>query len=188
MFRLTSSAAPAGHGEFLGVAASSAAVPVNAWPSCPEPLLRTMQLAMRDAGVEARDISVVYASANGTSLDDVEARAIEELFAGASPVVTSVKGALGECGATGSASCAAAFLCGAVGQVPPIAGLTQPSTAASGLRLAREATPLPGPIALVNSFASGGALFSAVLRVTPRSVGCHSRYRPGEGAGGAAAV
>jgi len=171
VFRLTSCAAPAGHGEFLGVAASSAAVPVNAWPSCPEPLMRTMQLAMQDAGVEPRDVSVVYASANGTSLDDVEARAIEELFAGASPVVTSVKGALGECGAAGSASCAAAFLCGEVGQAPPIAGLTQPSTAASGLRLARETTPLAGPIALVNSFASGGALFSAVLRVAPRRAG-----------------
>ena len=33
------------------------------------------------------------------------------------------------------------------------------------LRLAIAAVDAPGPIALVNSFASGGALFSVVLRV-----------------------
>ena len=95
----------------------------------------------------------------------MEARAIAETFADSTPAVTSIKGALGECGATGAASCAAAFLCGAAGKVPPIAGLQTPSAAASGLRLARTAMPLDGPIALVNSFASGGALFSTVLRV-----------------------
>jgi 3-oxoacyl-(acyl-carrier-protein) synthase len=152
------------HGEVLGVAASSASVPVNAWPSCPEPLVRTMRLAIEDAGIEPADVSVVYASANATSLDDVEARAIAETFAGCQPVVTSIKGALGECGASGTASCAAAFLCGSEGKVPPIAGLETPSESASALRLAREVMPA-GPIALVNSFASGGALFSAVLRV-----------------------
>ena len=33
------------------------------------------------------------------------------------------------------------------------------------LRLANERTPTGGPIVLINSFASGGALFSVVLRV-----------------------
>jgi 3-oxoacyl-[acyl-carrier-protein] synthase II len=126
-----------------------------------------MRLALEDAGVAPREVAVIYASANGTTLDDVEARAIAATFPDASPVVTSIKGALGECGASGAASCAAAFLCGAAGKVPPIAGLTTRSAAASGLRLARTVIPLDGPIALVNSFASGGALFSAVLRVAP---------------------
>jgi hypothetical protein len=35
------------------------------------------------------------------------------------------------------------------------------------LRLAREATPAPGPIVLVNGVSSGGAIVSAVLRVAP---------------------
>jgi 3-oxoacyl-[acyl-carrier-protein] synthase II len=153
------------HGAILGVSASSAAVPVNAWPSCAQPLSRTMQLAMQDAGVEPRDVSVIYASANGTSLDEAEAEAIGATFGETGPIVTSIKGALGESGVGGSASCAAAFLCGEAGKVPPIAGLDRPIGQAARLRLAREATPLPGPIALVNSFASGGALFSAVLRV-----------------------
>jgi len=165
MFRLTREASAASHGEIAGVAASSAAVPVNRWPSCSEPLARAMRLAIEDAGVTPRAIGVVYASANGTSLDDVEARAIADVFQEATPVVTSVKGAIGECGASGSAACAAAFVCGAVGQAPPVTGLCEASPAASTLRLARRATPVDGPYALVNSFASGGALFSAVLRV-----------------------
>jgi 3-oxoacyl-[acyl-carrier-protein] synthase II len=154
------------HGEILGVAASGAAVAINAWPDQPDALERTMRLALDDAGIGPGDVSVVYASANATSLDDVEARALLDVFGDDGPIVTSVKGALGESGAAGSAACAAAFLCGAAGKVPPIAGFAAAhGRAAARLSLARETIDLPGPIALVNSFASGGALFSAVLRV-----------------------
>jgi len=52
--------------------------------------------------------------------------------------------------------------------VPPIAGLADPDPAASALRLAVRAEDATGPIALVNGFASGGALFSVVLRATSR--------------------
>ena len=153
------------YGQILGVGVSSAAVPVNTWPTRPEPLVRTMQLAIEDAGLNAADVHVVYASANATGrLDAVEALALRAVFADAAPVVTSIKGAIGEFGAAGSASCVAAFLCGRVGQVPPIAGLTDSDPAASSLRLARAPVRAPGPVALVNSFASGGALFSVVLR------------------------
>ena len=155
-----------GHGEILGVAASSVAGPINAWPSRSEPLVRTMQLALADAGLEPDDVDVVYASANATrGLDAIEAQALTGLFGDGRAVVTSVKGALGEFGASGSAACAAAFLCGRAGRVPPIAGLDAPDSTASSLRLARTAVDAPGPIVLVNSFASGGALFSVVLRV-----------------------
>ena len=155
------------HGEILGVAASGASGPINAWPSRPEPLVRTMQLALGDAGLEPDDVDVVYASANATrGLDAIEAHALATLFGGRRTVVTSVKGALGEFGASGSAACAAAFLCGRARRVPPIAGLESPDAATASLRLARTAVEAPGPIALVNSFASGGALFSAVLQVS----------------------
>jgi 3-oxoacyl-[acyl-carrier-protein] synthase II len=157
---------PRAHGEILGVAASSAAVPINAWPNRPDALARTMRLALDDAGLGAEAVDVVYASANATrELDAAEAVALTSIFGGSRTVVTSVKGAVGESGASGSAACAAAFLCGRIGRVPPIAGLTDPDRAAASLQLARAAVDAPGPIALVNSFASGGALFSAVLRV-----------------------
>jgi 3-oxoacyl-(acyl-carrier-protein) synthase len=122
--------------------------------------------ALADGGLRPEDVNVVYASANATGvLDATEARAIARVFQGASPVVTSIKGALGESGASGSASCATAFLCGAVGQVPPIAGLAEPCGEATELRLARGRTRAEGPVVLINSFASGGALFSVVLKV-----------------------
>lgn len=154
------------HGEILGVAASSAAGPVNAWPQRPEPLVRTMRFALEDAGVAPDAVDVVYASANATpSFDAIEALALSELFGNTRTIVTSIKGALGECGASGGAACAAALLCGRIGRVPPVAGLACVDPAAESLRLARTAVDVPGPIALVNSFASGGALFSVVLRV-----------------------
>ena len=155
-------------GEILGVAASSAAVSVNHWPDHPAPLTRTMRLACEDAGVEPGDINVVYASANGSlGLDGVEAAALAETFGRARPIVTSIKGALGEFGAAGGAACAAALLCGRQGRVPPIAGLVDADPVARGLHLAFESMASPGPVVLVNSFASGGALFSVVLRAAP---------------------
>jgi 3-oxoacyl-(acyl-carrier-protein) synthase len=155
--------------EVLGVAAAGAAVGLNLWPDRPEPLVRTMQLALEDAGLSPADVDVVYASANATaSLDATEADALSRLFGDGRAVVTSVKGALGEFGASGGAACAAAFLCGRAGRVPPIAGLAKPIPAAARLNLAGEAVDAPGPIVLVNSFASGGALFSVVLRAAAR--------------------
>ncbi len=154
------------HGQVVGAAAGGTAVPLNAWPDKPDALARTMTLALEDAGLTAADVDVVYASANATrTLDATEAIALRTLFAGSRPVVTSVKGALGESGMSGAASCAAAFLCGRAGWVPPIAGLETPDPAAAGLHLATAPVAAPGPIVLVNTFASGGALFSVVLRV-----------------------
>jgi 3-oxoacyl-[acyl-carrier-protein] synthase II len=158
------------YGELLGIGASSTVVPVNAWPARPAPLVRTMQMALADAGLAPSDVDVVYASANASrGLDEVEAAALTELFAADENrprVITSIKGALGEFGASGGAACAAALLCGRIGGVPPIAGLVDPDPAAAALGLATAARDAPGPVVLVNSFASGGALFSLVLRVT----------------------
>jgi 3-oxoacyl-[acyl-carrier-protein] synthase II len=155
-------------GAILGVAMASAAVPVNSWPGRAEPLARVMREAIADASLTPADIGVVYASANATTvLDATEAAALSIVFAGVQPVVTSIKGALGESGASGAAACAAALLCGAAGRVPPIAGLAEPIAEAASLRLARAGVTAPGTIALVNSFASGGALTSVVLRASP---------------------
>jgi 3-oxoacyl-[acyl-carrier-protein] synthase II len=154
------------YGEILGIAASGSSVPINAWPDHPAPLTRTMRLALEDAGVRAHDVDVVYASANATpGLDRVEARALIELFGDTRTVVTSIKGAIGEFGAAGAAACVAALLCGRAGKVPPIAGFSNLDPSMAQLRLAREPMESPGQIVLVNSFASGGALFSVVLRV-----------------------
>ena len=138
---------------------------VNHWPDQPGPLGLVMAQALAQAGVGPQEIDVVYAAANSTVLDGVEAAALQSLFPGRRAVVTSIKGALGESGAAGAAACVAALLCGKSGFVPPIAGLRDVDPACAGLRIARRAEPSPGPLALINSVASGGALVSAVLRV-----------------------
>jgi 3-oxoacyl-[acyl-carrier-protein] synthase II len=153
------------HGRLLGVAAGGASVRLNHWPDRPEPLTRVMTQALAQAGVGPEDVDVVYASANSTTLDGVEAAALGSLFGGGRAIVTSIKGALGESGAAGAAACVAALLCGRSGFVPPVAGLDQLDPACAGLRIARRAEPAPGPVVLINSVASGGALVSAVLRV-----------------------
>lgn len=153
------------YGHVLGVGTASAAVDLNAWPDDPRSIVRTMELAIDDAGLQPGDIDVVFAAANSTpQLDRVEAAALATLLQRAT-LVTSVKGAIGECGAAGAASCAAALLCAELGQVPPIAGLAVADDCAATLNLVRTATPWPGPIVLVNSIGSGGSLASVVMRV-----------------------
>ena len=154
------------YGSLLASAAGGASVGLNQWPDRPEPLTRIMAQALAQAGVRPEAIDVVYAAANSSALDGVEAKALESLFGNGRAIITTIKGALGESGAAGAASCVAALLCGRAGLVPPIAGLEQLDPACAGLRLAYRAEPAPGPLVLVNSVASGGALVSAVLRVS----------------------
>jgi 3-oxoacyl-(acyl-carrier-protein) synthase len=156
------------YGELLGAAGGGATVGLNAWPDRPEPLARVMREALTRGGVAPSAVDVVYAAANSTVLDRVEAIALRSLFGDeARPIVTSIKGAIGESGAASAAACVAALVCGRAGVVPPIAGLHTPDGHSAQLRLAREATPAPGPIVLVNGVSSGGAIVSAVLRVAP---------------------
>jgi 3-oxoacyl-[acyl-carrier-protein] synthase II len=153
------------YGDILGVGAVGATPGINLWPSTPEPIVRAMQAALDDAGVAPSGVDVVYASANASpGLDRVEALALRELFSGARPLVTSIKGAIGECGAASAAACVAALLCGAAGEVPPIAGLATPDEAAAELNLVTSRQRLGGPIALVNGVASGGSIVSVVLK------------------------
>ena len=149
----------------MGIAGGGTSVGLYQWPDRPEPLTRIMTQALSQAGVRAEEVDVVYAAANSSPLDAVEATALHALFSGGPAIVTSIKGALGESGAAGAAACVAAILCGRSGAVPPVAGLEQVDPACAGLRIARSAEPAPGPMVLVNSVASGGALMSAVLRL-----------------------
>ncbi|MPZ17262.1 MAG: hypothetical protein GEV06_05035 [Luteitalea sp.] len=154
------------YGAVLGVGASSAVSGINAWPSDPRALARTMRLALEEAGVDPADIAAIYASANSTVvLDRAEAEAIALVFGPRDVLVTAIKGAIGEFGASGAAACAAALLCGEAGLVSPTAGLTEQDPACAHLRIPTAAVPLAGRFVLVNSFASGGATYSVVLRV-----------------------
>jgi 3-oxoacyl-[acyl-carrier-protein] synthase II len=158
-------------GEILGYAAGSEAVPINAWPSRAESLARVMHEALADAGTGPEGVDVVYAAANSTPGHDcVEAQAIGQVFAGhPSVVVTSIKGALGEAASSSAAAVVAALVCGAGGQVPPIAGLAEVDQCAADLRLVKGVAAPSGDVVMVNGVSSGGAICSMVLRVHRRA-------------------
>ena len=117
-------------GEILGVAASSAAVPLNTWPDQPEPLCArcvrrwrmpvlfprsrtsfTPRRMPRACSMKRRRTRSLVSSAmgSGRDLDQGRHRGV---------------------GSVWDAACAAALLCGAVGEAPPIAGLSEPSASA----------------------------------------------------------
>jgi 3-oxoacyl-[acyl-carrier-protein] synthase II len=154
--------------EVLGTSSSSSSEAINAWPENDVALVRAMRLAIEDAGITPDDVDVIYAAANGTvPLDRVEAAGIREVFGGRAVPVTSIKGAIGEFGAAGAGSAAAAVLCGRQGTIAPATGFQTP---AADCPVNVVSTPAPladGRIALVNSFASGGTNFSVVLRLIP---------------------
>jgi 3-oxoacyl-[acyl-carrier-protein] synthase II len=148
----------------LAVECGGSPAGVNQWPSRPGDVARVMRRALEVAGVTREEVAVVYASANSSALDAVEAAAIREVFGASVPPVTTVKGALGECSANGAGAIAAAIACGRRGVVPPVAGLREIDPACAPLPLATSAVPLQDGVALVNAIASGGAIATAIVR------------------------
>ncbi len=83
------------------------------------------------------------------------------MFGGRDVPVTSIKGAIGEFGAAGAGSAAAAILCGRQGAIAPTVGFQTPAAdcpvnVVSDARACCRSTGPAGSIALINSFASGG--------------------------------
>jgi 3-oxoacyl-[acyl-carrier-protein] synthase II len=152
------------YGEIVGVGASASSEPINAWPTNPASLARTMRLALEDAGCSPRDIGAVYASANSTvGFDRVEADAIASVFGDGGVPVTSIKGAIGEFGGAAVGSLVAALLCGRSGLVAATTGCASPDPACR-VDVVQRPSPLEHPLVLVNSFASGGTYYSLVVR------------------------
>jgi 3-oxoacyl-[acyl-carrier-protein] synthase II len=154
------------YGELLGTGATSATCGINDWPYDHVQYTRAMRLALEDAAIDPSEVAVVFASANGTArLDPLEAAALTDVFGEHRVPVVSLKGALGECGAIGAGSIAAALLCLRGGAMPPTAGFQIPDPRCP-VNVSACSRPASGPIALVNSFASGGTTYSAVVRAT----------------------
>jgi 3-oxoacyl-[acyl-carrier-protein] synthase II len=157
------------YGEILGVGATASKTALNEWPSDGAGLAKAMRLALSDAGLRTDEVAAVIGTSNGSPvLDRQEADAIVDVFGSRSIPVASVKGAIGESGASGAAGLIAGLLSIADGAVVPTAGLLQPDPAlavcvSSRVQSARNAT------FLVNSVATGGTNYSLAIRATPAS-------------------
>jgi 3-oxoacyl-[acyl-carrier-protein] synthase II len=155
------------YGEILGVGITASGTRLNAWPADPSGIARAVRLALADAETAPGDVEMVVAAANGSRLDQIEAEAICDVFGDRAVPVVSVKGAIGESGAAGSAGVVAGLLALAAGVVPPTAGFAEADPAAA-VSVSSEARPARGGTFLVNAAASGGTNCTLVVRAAPR--------------------
>jgi len=152
------------YGEILGTGSGASPCALGAWPTETSGIAATMRAAMADAGVEPREVDVVFASANSTpALDRVEAQAIAEVFGERGVPVVSIKGSTGEFGASGGAALMAALVGLAAGVMPPTLGCERLDPACA-VDVSPVARPASGRVALVNATADGGAQYCLVVR------------------------
>lgn len=151
--------------EILGWAATSAPAPPNDWPSDPLGPALAMEKAIRSAGLSPEDIDTVSASANGgRNLDRLEAEALIQVFGKyrTCPLISSIKGAVGESFSSGGIRAAALALSLYKGMIPPTTGLEQPLH--NDLAFVMDKSKV-GELrrGMVNGIASGGTFVSVVL-------------------------
>jgi 3-oxoacyl-[acyl-carrier-protein] synthase II len=155
----------AGYADVLGWGATSDAY----HPTTPRPdgsgAAACMTAAMRDAGVEPRDIGYVNAHGTSTKLGDAaESAAIRSAFGASSPPVSSSKAVTGHMlGASGVIEAAACIAALRDGLLPPTHNLDDPDPACDldHVRTASRATTTDH--VLSNSFGFGGHNVSVVL-------------------------
>jgi 3-oxoacyl-[acyl-carrier-protein] synthase II len=154
-------------GYLIGSASTSSSCDLHAWPADPAELVRCMQEALAQAEIGPEDVAVVFASANSSrQLDLVEAEALEAVFGPSRLPVVAIKGAIGECGAAAGAAFVAAVLSLNQRLLPPTLGfeVVDPACSVDVHPSSRPIDPGKPPIALINSFASGGTNVSLVVR------------------------
>ena len=145
------------HGEILGVGASSAAVAMNEWPDASAPLVRTMRLALDDAGIEAwrcgRRVRVRECDTCARSRRSRGARRAVRIGVVRGDVSERIARRVWRLGQRGVHRRIAVRQGGP--RAADLRASRSRTPAAGTLRLATAAVDAPGPIALVNSFACG---------------------------------
>ena len=128
--------------------------------------VRSMELAMEDAGITAADVASINAHGTSTPLNDAaEAEAVSKVFGSAGPPMTSTKGVTGHSlGAAGAIEAVAVVLSMQHKLIPPTHGFTTPDPEIPEVNLVTGEAQAwePGPT-LSNSFGFGGHNGTLVL-------------------------
>lgn len=154
--------------EVVGYGTSADAHHVTSGPEDGAGAARSMQIALRQAGLQPGDIQHLNAHATSTPVGDRgELAAIRQVFgAGSGPSITATKSALGHMlGAAGGAAVIFTVLALRDQKVPPILNLQHPDPLAAGLDLvAGTARSQHIKHAMLNGFGFGGVNASLVLK------------------------
>ncbi len=132
---------------------------ISNWGDDPAALVGAMRAAADDAEIGVEDIDAIYASASSTRrADEVEARAIEEVFGDRVPVVAT-KGYFGEYAGAGALQLAAALLAMRDQRLHRSAGYEE----GASIAVTREARDARLRHVLVNSVSAGGGIVCGVI-------------------------
>jgi 3-oxoacyl-(acyl-carrier-protein) synthase len=144
---------------------ASAPAPLAGWPADDAGARLALQRALEAAGCEPVNVDLIYAAANGgQTLDRIEGKALMKVFGrgDGGPVVTAIKGALGESFAGGAVRTAAAALSLAEGKIAPTLGLEEPELILKHAR--RPIRDASIGRVVVNAMAPGGTFVALVLK------------------------
>ncbi len=151
----------------VGYGTSAVAHHVTSGPEDGSGAARAMQLALRQAGLQASQVQHVNAHATSTQVGDAaELAALRTVFGNGSPAISATKSATGHLlGAAGAVETIFTILALRDQIAPPTLNLHTPDPLAEGLDLVRlAARPTAMDYALSNGFGFGGVNASVVLK------------------------
>jgi 3-oxoacyl-[acyl-carrier-protein] synthase II len=158
------------YAEVIGYGMSGDAHHITAPPDDGNGAFRSMQAALRSAGVTPAEVQYVNAHGTSTFADDVELGAVERVFGDDAKglAMSSTKSAIGHLlGAAGAVEGIFSILAIRDGVAPPTLNLEKPSRESTIDRVAKEAQRRKIKVALSNSFGFGGTNASIVFREAP---------------------
>lgn len=151
-------------GEVLGYGFSSNGAHISN-PTVDGPV-RSLQIALQDAGLQPGDIEYINAHATSTAAGDAsEAKAINEVFGASRPYVSSTKSMTGhECWMAGASEIVYSMLMMQHGFIAPNINLENPDADAARLNIVTSTINKNFNIFLSNSFGFGGTNSSLIVR------------------------
>lgn len=127
---------------------------------------RSLQMAMRDAGLQAGEVDYINAHATSTPAGDAsEARAIDEVFGQVKPFVSSTKSMTGhECWMAGASEIVYSVLMMQHGFLAPNLNFENPDEDSAKLNIVKKTLEKDINVILSNSFGFGGTNSTLIVR------------------------
>lgn len=151
-------------GEVVGYGFSSNGAHISN-PTVDGPV-RSLAMALKDAGMQASEIDYINAHATSTPAGDAsEAKAIDEVFGNSKPLVSSTKSMTGhECWMAGASEIVYSMLMMQNSFVAPNINFENPDEDSAKLNIATETVEKNIDVFLSNSFGFGGTNSSLIIK------------------------